>query len=248
MTIDHNMDIVECMAGQYDVSKDFDQYNTMLATRIILPYCFGKRVLEVGCATGEMTVELTEAAAELTVLEPSKLYCNIVAEKIADQKKHVPRFVNGFLSDMPEETPYDVVVLASLLHHLENPACFLAELKRLIHSGSEVLATVPNMTSLHRRIGAKAGLLSDMYGTTLRNNLFNQYGRFDLEQLEDLFCLSGFEVRESYGYMLKPFSSSQMMLLDLELPMIDALFELGKEFPALASQLFVRAAISKGAI
>jgi len=42
-------------------------------------------------------------------------------------------------------------------------------------------------------------------------------------------------------YTLKPFSNEQMSKLDLAWPIIDALFEIGKEHPELASHLFIQA-------
>ena len=68
-----------------------------------------------------------------------------------------------------------------------------------------------------------------------------QPGRFVKASLEDLFRRAGYEVLESYGFMLKPFSNAQMESLNLEWPVIDALFEIGKEYPDLATHLFVRA-------
>lgn len=245
MDIGPEIETLETIAGHYDVSKDFDLHNTMLATRIILPFCADKTVVEIGCATGEMTAELVKVANELTVIEPSRKYCDLVSEKLKKDGNESLRLVNAFLSDFAEDKKYDVIVLAGLLHHLEAPSDFLMDLKRLLHDESVVLATVPNMTSLHRRIGVRAGLLADMYDTTLRNDLFNQYGRFDLERFEGLFRLNGYNVRESYGYMLKPFNSSQMMSLYLAPPIIDALFDLGREFPELASQLFICAVLSE---
>lgn len=248
MDVGQQIENLETIAGQYDVSKDFDLYNTMMATRIMLPYCSGKSVMEIGCATGEMTEELIEVAAELTVIEPSSTYCDFVSDKLRAKNAKNVTFLNCFISDYAEDKKFDVIVLAALLHHLENPAGFLMRLKRFLHSDSVVLATVPNMTSLHRRIGAKAGLLNNLYGTTTRNEYFKQSGRFDIDRFENVFRSNGFEVTESYGYMLKPFNSSQMMSLDLEMPVINALFELGKEFQTLASQLFIRAALPKGDI
>jgi 2-polyprenyl-3-methyl-5-hydroxy-6-metoxy-1,4-benzoquinol methylase len=188
-----------------------------------------------------MTEVLIDAAAELTVIEPSAIYCDTVKKRLTEKNNPPSRVINSFLSDVSGEPVYDVAVLASLLHHIENPVYFLEDLKRFLHKKSQVIATVPNMSSLHRRIGVKADLLADVYDSTERNDTFNQYGRFDIERLKALFHSSGYEIIESYGYMLKPFNSNQMMSLNLEVSVIDALFELGKEFQVLASQLYVRA-------
>jgi hypothetical protein len=97
------------------------------------------------------------------------------------------------------------------------------------------------MSSLHRRIGVKAKLIRQVDDTTEQNVKYQQPGRFVKASLEDLFARSGYDILESYGYMLKPFSSEQMGKLELSWPVVGALYELGREYPDLASQLFVRA-------
>src|SRR6185369_7382363 len=225
------------IAEGYDVARDFDYYNTKLASRLIVPYCQSKEVIELGCATGEMTEDLLKVTKSLVVIEPSTSY----AEKVHDRFGNTLRVINAYSDEITEELAADVLVIAGLLHHLENPVEQLNSCKRFLRPNGYLLATVPNMSSLHRRVGVKSGLLNDIYGTTSRNVRFCQPGRFDKRSLGDLFERSGYEVCELFGYMLKPFSSEQMMGLELEWSVINALFELGKEFEELASQLFVSA-------
>jgi 2-polyprenyl-3-methyl-5-hydroxy-6-metoxy-1,4-benzoquinol methylase len=236
MKRERNKKVLEGIAKFYDVAKDFDYFNTKLASRIICPYCKDKDVLEVGCATGEMTEDLIGVSKSLTVIEPSEIYCKGIQNKFGPTVK----IYRCFVHEVDEPVHADVIVLAGLLHHIKDPGEFLLSLKRLLNRGGTIIATVPNMTSLHRRIGVKAGLLKGVYDTTHRNIQFSQYGRYDKPSFEKLFEDNGFEVVESYGYMLKPFSSEQMMSLKLDWQVISALFELGKEYEVLASQLFIR--------
>src|SRR5664280_2108873 len=106
---------IEELAKEYDGSEDFDYFNTKLASRLICPFCEGKRVLEVGCASGEMTEDLVEVVEHLTVVEPSAFFSNLVRTRFG---AHVT-VLNGFLEDLSDNSHYDVVVLAGLLHHLE---------------------------------------------------------------------------------------------------------------------------------
>ena len=231
---------VDGIAQEYRPDGDFDRVGTRLASRIIVPLCKGLDVLEVGCAFGDMTADLTAIASSVTVVEPSATFCDAVSRRLGSQI----RVVNAFLEDLDGAVRYDAVILASLLHHLDDPVAFLRRAKQLLRPGGMVLATVPNMTSLHRRIGVKAGLIIDVADTTERNTRFQQPGRFVKASLDDLFRKAGYDVAESYGFMLKPFSNAQMESLNLEPRIIDALFEIGKEFPNLATHLFVRASLS----
>jgi hypothetical protein len=87
-----------------------------------------------------------------------------------------------------------------------------------------IIATVPNMHSLHRGIGVKAGFLKNIYSSTEWNIRFNQFGRFTEETLEKVFQQYGFKIHESFGYMLESFSSRQMQSLNLSMNIYCALF------------------------
>ena len=230
-------DTVNKIAEHYKSSGDFDAINTTLASRIICPYCENRSVLEVGCASGEMTKDLVEMAASVTVVEPTSRFSDGVQRRFGSRV----RVLNCFMEDIEEPLRYDVIVVASLLHHLEDPCGFLGAAGRLLNERGVLLATVPNMTSLHRQLGVKAGALRDVSDATKTNVTFQQPGRFVKASLEALFHRSGYEILESYPYMLKPFSNEQMAKLHLGWPIIDALFEIGKEHPDLASHLFIRA-------
>ena len=106
---------------------------------------------------------------------------------------------------------------------------------------TQVVATVPNVMSLHRRLGVKAGMINDVHDDSERNIRYRQFSKFDRDTLTALFVDAGYKVEECFGYMLKPFSSEQMMSLELDWKAFDALFEIGREFPDLSSQLFIRA-------
>ena len=239
MAKESDKSFLEHVAGFYDVAEDFDFFNTKLASEIICPECNEKTVLEVGCATGVMTENLLEVSKSLTVVEPSSSYCRIISEKYGTKVQ----LHNCFLEDIEADSQFDVVILASLLHHFEKPEKFMETTKRFIKADGCVLATVPNIKSLHRQVGVKAGMLKNEYDSTERNAKFSQPGRFDKTSFENLFNRCSFKIIESFTYMLKPFSSEQMLKLNLDWNIINALFEIGKEYPSIASQLYIKAVL-----
>jgi 2-polyprenyl-3-methyl-5-hydroxy-6-metoxy-1,4-benzoquinol methylase len=239
MSKEQTRKVLEDVTWLYDIQHDFELFNIKVAAGLICPFCQDRNVLEVGCASGEMTEELTKVSRTLTVVEPTMHFSDIVKSKFGVNLK----VFSCFLEELDLNLSFEVIVLAGLLHHIERPDLFLMTVKKFLAEDGIVLATVPNMKSLHRRIGVKAGLLKDEYGDTERNIKFHQFGKFDKNSFIKLFEDAGFEVVESYGYMLKPFSSEQMMSLKLDWKVINALFELGKEYEDLASQLFIRSKI-----
>lgn len=226
---------IEELAVGYDVANDFDYFNTKLASRIICPYCKGKSVLEIGAATGVMTEDLIAEADSVTIIEPSEHYCSLLRRKFGTKLS----IVNDFIENTSGSLDADVIVMAGLLNFFTDPQHLLQTLKQRMRPDAIVLATVSNMTSLHRRIGVKSGMLQDVYSPTERNLRFVQPGRFDKKSFSRLFSEGGYTINEAFSYMLKPFSSEQMMSLSLDWQVIDALYELGKEYEDLASQLFI---------
>jgi 2-polyprenyl-3-methyl-5-hydroxy-6-metoxy-1,4-benzoquinol methylase len=231
--------MLEEAARHYDIPNDFEQVNIQLASRLIRPLCEGKTVLEVGCGSGEMTGELAACSKALTIVEPATSFYRMVRERFQDS---VTAY-NCFLEDISCPATYDVIVMASLLHHIEDPPAFLGSVRKFCHAGTLVIATVPNVGSLHRQIGVRAGLIRDVHDDSERNLRYRQFGKFDLATLRGLFTEAGFAVEQAFGYMLKPFSSEQMMSLQLDAKIIDALFDMGRDFPELSSQLFLSARI-----
>lgn len=238
---EHEKKTLEDVTQFYDIPNDFEFFNIKLSCMIICPLCKGKDVLEVGCGSGEMTGELLEVSRSLCVAEPTSRFSGIILEKFGSR---VNKVFNCFVADIKDDLRFDIVVLSGLLHHVAQPVQLLNDIKRFLNSDGIVVATVPNMTSLHRRVGVKLGVLDDMYGDTERNIKFQQPGRFDKGSFESLFRDCDYDVLESFGYMLKPFSSEQMMSLKLDWNVIKALYELGRENEHLASQLFIRARLS----
>lgn len=231
------LSIVESVAKEYKVNDDYDIVNTNYAFNIFKDLIKGKTVLEIGSADGLMTEKIVNIAKKLDVVEPSKTYCDSIKNI-----KGINLIFNDFIENIYFEDTYEVVLMASLLHHIEHPDNFLLEIKKRFND-SIILATVPNMTSLHRQMGVEMGLLNSVYDQTERNKKYQQFGRFDMNSFKKLFEDCGYEILESYGYMLKPFSSEIMLKLNLSEKQLNALFNLGKRYQKICSQLFVKAKI-----
>lgn len=229
---------LEEISQRYETKKDYDYINTMLAFDIFKKDIEGKEILEIGCADGAMTEKLVECAGRVDVVEPSARYCKMIREL-----EKVNTIYNCFLDEIKDIKQYDVVVLAGLIHHIENPDEFLCIVKNFLKKDAIVLSTVPNVKSLHRKIGVKMGLLNNEYGDSKRNLEFKQFGRYDIENFKSLFEKNGYRIIESFGYMIKPFSSEIMETIDLSKKQISAMFEVGKEFQDISSQIYLKAQI-----
>ena len=102
----------------------------------------GKKVLEIGCGTGEFTKRIAQTGADITAIDISPDLLEIA-------RKTIPNVTVGFHVQNVEKLDFedgsfDVVIGSSILHHLNlNPA--LKEVYRVLKRGGGIVFTEPNM-------------------------------------------------------------------------------------------------------
>jgi SAM-dependent methyltransferase len=101
----------------------------------------GKRILDVGCAAGELGAALKQAGAcEVVGIEAS-------AEAAAQARAKLDRVIVGDAgsSDLPlEPSSFDYIILADVLEHLVDPWATLASFKRYLRENGRIVASIPN--------------------------------------------------------------------------------------------------------
>jgi 2-polyprenyl-3-methyl-5-hydroxy-6-metoxy-1,4-benzoquinol methylase/glycosyltransferase involved in cell wall biosynthesis len=114
-----------------------------------------RQVLDFGCGTGELARSMAEAGFFVTAAD-------IAPNMIAKAKEARPCGVEWVLLQ-PDETAlpfktagFDVIVASSVLEYVDDPAATLAELGRLLAPGGVLLATVPDMASVTRKLESTA--------------------------------------------------------------------------------------------
>lgn len=113
----------------------------------------GKRVLEVGCASGVQSRVLKEQqGCTITGIE-------IDPEAAQEARQYCESVIVGNLETLNFEEAlgdrrYNVIVLADVLEHLRNPAQVLNGLKQFLDTGGYILASIPNIVH--------AGLILEM--------------------------------------------------------------------------------------
>ncbi len=127
---------------RYDA--DFDPTADNAHTRVVQLVGRGKRVLELGCATGYMSRVLTDSyGCVVTGVEGNPA----TAE---EARASCTRVIVGDLDTLNWDEAlgaeqFDVVVAADVLEHLRNPAGVLAALRSYIAPGGHLVASIPNI-------------------------------------------------------------------------------------------------------
>jgi 2-polyprenyl-3-methyl-5-hydroxy-6-metoxy-1,4-benzoquinol methylase len=191
-----------------------------------------ERCLELGSADGRMTALLAEITSSLVAVDGSAAYVDAVRRRLPE----VTAVCALFEEFAPDEAP-DVVVLAHVLEHVDDPAALLARVRSYLDPEGRIVITVPNAGSIHRHVGVAMGLLGD---TTELNDADRRIGHrrvyTEATLIEDVVD-AGFEPFHIGGVFLKTLSNAQIDEWPGELQ--DAFYEVGRLFPRLCAELLV---------
>jgi ubiquinone/menaquinone biosynthesis C-methylase UbiE len=125
-------------APRYDghiVSKDAD----VLAPRIAAAVGSSERVLDAGCGTGQVTIELARVAAQVDAVDFADAMVRVAREK-AQGLTNVTFNTSGVEQlEFPDKT-FDAVVLSNVLHLVDNPSKTLMEARRVLKPSGKLIA------------------------------------------------------------------------------------------------------------
>ena len=136
-----------------------------------------------------------------------------------------------------------MVICSGLLHEVPSEKELLRAIREVMGDTTLLHANVPNSESLHRRLAKAMGLISNTKAISQRNATLSQPRVYDMHILKADVQEIGLSVVEEGGYLVKPFTHGQMekVVPVIGEQILDGLFQLGKEIPELASEIFVEA-------
>jgi SAM-dependent methyltransferase len=224
-------------AYQGDNIYDFD--NEILLTwyphRVLHHAGAARSLLELGLGHGYATDIFSRHFTRHVVVEGSPA----VIQNFHDQNPVCKvEIVEAWFESYATDERFDVIVMGFILEHVEDPILILRRFCRLLTPGGKLFLAVPNAEVLNRRLGYLAGLLDSV--TTLSENdfLLGHKRYFTVDSLNAEVTRAGCCVDRLEGIYLKPFTTSQILSLQLDRKIIDALCNVGIDYPELSCGLF----------
>lgn len=114
----------------------------------------GGSVLDIGCGIGTFLAVCRDAGWDVTGVEPSSIAC-----EVAKDEYYLDLINKPFSSAMFRGQKFDAVFAAQVLHHLPDPAAFLADIDRVLAPDGVLMLRTPNLIPLEfslllqRRLG-----------------------------------------------------------------------------------------------
>jgi trans-aconitate methyltransferase len=226
---------LESIAADYDPSnpeEEFDYFTKRLHVEVIGPWLRGDHVLEMGCATGELTALMAPLARRYDVVEGSDRNVEAARQRVPDA-----RFSTCLWEDFEPADRYSDVLHVCALEHVSEPVPILQRAASWLRPDGRLHIVVPNADSLHRMVGVEMGILPRRDALSESDRRIGHRRVYDLDRLVAEIRTAGLEVVHWQGIFLKVLSNAQMLGWDWSL--IQALHAVGQRFPAHCAELYV---------
>ena len=191
----------------------------------------GPEGLELGPAEGEMSQFLANDFEKLTVVDGS----GELLEKITplpNLKK-----VHSLFEEFKPDGRYNTIIMEHILEHVDSPTELLIKVKDWLMPSGKILIGVPNGNSIHRLVAVKMGLLDHPCELNSRDHSLGHRRVYTPDTLRLDLQRAGLHLVEMGGVFFKPLSNSQIQDYWTE-EMIQGFYELGKDFPDNAAELY----------
>lgn len=206
--------------GRFD-AENVNHFTVELARR----YSWEGNAIQMGLGNGLVAAKLAPMFAEFHIIEGS----DVVIKQYGDPA--APYTVEKVLFEQfHPHHPYDVLFGNHVLEHVDDPVEILRLSRRWLRKGGKAMFTVPNATSLHRRIGVEMGLLAKMNTLNEQDIRLGHRRVYTVPELRADVESSGYRITEVQGYMLKVVSNRQMREWPREL--MEACFSVSLTLPA----------------
>lgn len=224
-------------AYQGDNIYDFD--NELLLTwypkRVLHHAGSARSLLELGLGHGYATDIFSCRFPRHLVLEGSPAVIRNFRDK---HSACTAEIVETYFEKFSTEERFDVIVMGFILEHVDDPLLILRRFREFLAPGGRMFLAVPNAEVMNRRLGHLAGMLNDMTELSENDLLLGHKRYYTVSSMRVEVERAGCGIDRLEGLYLKPFTTRQMVDLNLDRKVLDALCALGIDYPELSCGLF----------
>ncbi len=188
-------------------------------------------LLELGLGHGYTTSFFSEHFSKHLVLEGSNAVIDNFRKKFPKCTSEIKQV---FFEEFSGDEKFDVIVMGFILEHVDSPGEILTHFKKFLNKGGKIFVAVPNAEVLNRRIGHLAGMLQDMQALSENDFMLGHKRYYTVKSLTHDINLAGFEIERLEGIYLKPFTTQQIISLNFDKSVINALCKVGIGYPELS--------------
>jgi len=226
------LDKLQLIASQFGYSRGIMQSSIRYCFDVLKSHLVPGNILELGPAEGVMTELLYGFNQDLTVVEGSTQFCDLIQNKFPTV--HV---FNEMFEEFAPNDKFDNIVLSHVLEHVEDPAALLKKVKNWLSPHGVVFAAVPNASSIHRQAAVLMGLLKAENSLNSADIDHGHRRVFNPAEFKQIFNDVGLNVKKFGGYWLKPLANKQIEQ-QWTPEMLYAFMCLGERYPDIAGEMY----------
>ncbi|MBK8611209.1 MAG: class I SAM-dependent methyltransferase [Chitinophagaceae bacterium] len=190
-----------------------------------------KSMLELGLGHGYTTDIFSKHFSRYLVLDGSAAVIENFKNKYPECKAEI---IETYFENFTTTERFDVINIGFILEHIDNPNQILTKFKEYLAPNGKMFVTVPNAEVLNRRLGNLAGLLPDMTVLSENDYLLGHKRYYTVKTLTREIEDAGYKLERMEGIYLKPFTTQQIISLNFDKNIIDALCKVGIDYPELS--------------
>lgn len=208
----------------------------------ILRHTQGKKsLLELGIGHGYTTTIFAEAFDRHLVLDGSPSVIRQFRQKYPECKAEI---TETYFEDFQTTERFDVIVMGFVLEHVADPQRILRHYRQFLSENGVIFVAVPNAEVMNRRLGHLAGLLDEMTTLSAHDQLLGHQRYYTMQSFTEDLHSCGYTVNWMEGIYLKPFTTAQMLTLQLDQSILQSLCELGVHYPELCCGMLAQVSAS----
>jgi len=233
--------MLDAHAPAYKGANLYDFDNEILLTwypqRILRNSGGANSMLELGLGHGITANIFSKHFERHVVLEGSPGVIENFKEKFPACNTKI---VETYFETFDTNETFDVVVMGFILEHVDNPHKILSRYRKVLSPGGKIFLAVPNAEVLNRKLGHIAGMLGNMETLSENDLLLGHKRYYTVRSLTADVAQAGYRIDKMEGIYLKPFTTSQIISLNLDANVIRALCEVGVDYPELSCAILAQ--------
>ena len=144
------------------------------------------------------------------------------------------QIVETYFEEFHTGEKFDVIVMGFVLEHVDDPVKLIRQYANYLSPRGKLFLAVPNAEVLNRRLGHLAGMLESMETLSENDLLLGHKRYYTVGSLSAEIARAGYQIDKMEGIYLKPFTTGQIISLNLDQKVIRALCQVGMDYPELS--------------
>ena len=195
-------------------------------------------LLELGIGHGYTTALFNKYFDRHVVIDGSPV---VIEQFRSNHSIESLEVVESYFELFETDETFDVLIMGFVLEHVDDPDSLLARYRKFMKPDGRLFIAVPNAKSLNRRLGLAMGKIDDIYSLNDNDHALGHQRNYCLGTLKEAIDRAGYDCVWEEGIYLKPLPLGYMQRMPEFDENLQAMLEVGIDFPELCVGLLVEA-------